>query len=126
MTFAAEVLEGLTVVDADSHFTDVQDLWTKRAPAAFKDQILHVEDVDGERQWVIEGTAVGKAGGGSTIDREGVKHPFLESMIEWDFDAPMSPPGTSTPDSRCWTRWVSSTRSSTQTRWVLVGRPWAR
>ena len=86
MTLAAEVLEGLTVLDADSHFTDVEDLWTKRAPAAYKDQILHVEDVDGERQWVIEGTPVGKAGGGSTIDRDGVKHPFLESMIEWDFE----------------------------------------
>jgi uncharacterized protein len=86
MTLAAEALEGLTVLDADSHFTDVDDLWTKRAPAAYKDQILHVEDVDGERQWVIEGTPVGKAGGGSTIDRDGVKHPFLESMLEWDFE----------------------------------------
>ena len=86
MTLAAEVPEGLAVLDADSHFTDVQDLWTKRAPAAYRDQILHVEEVDGERQWVIEGTPVGKAGGGSTIDREGVKHPFLESMIEWDFE----------------------------------------
>src|ERR1700756_1765061 len=86
MTLASEVPEGLAVLDADSHFTDVQDLWTKRAPAAYKDQILHVEDVDGERQWVIEGTPVGKAGGGSTIDRDGVKHPFLESMIEWDFE----------------------------------------
>ena len=26
MTLAAEVLEGLTVLDADSHFTDVDDL----------------------------------------------------------------------------------------------------
>ena len=86
MTLASEVPEGLAVLDADSHFTDVQDLWTKRAPAAYKDQILHVEDVDGERQWVIEGTPVGKAGGGSTIDRDGVKHPFLESMLEWDFE----------------------------------------
>ena len=86
MTFASVVPEGLAVLDADSHFTDVEDLWTKRAPAAYKDQILHVEEVDGERQWVIEGTPVGKAGGGSTIDRDGVKHPFLESMIEWDFE----------------------------------------
>jgi uncharacterized protein len=86
MTLTSQVPEGLAVLDADSHFTDVRDLWTKRAPAAYKDQILHVEEVEGEPQWVIEGTPVGKAGGGSTIDREGVKHPFLESMIEWDFE----------------------------------------
>jgi uncharacterized protein len=86
MTLAPDVPERLAVVDADSHFTDVDDLWTKRAPAAYKDQILHVEDVDGERTWVVEGMPLGKAGGGSTIDREGVKHPFLESLIEWDFE----------------------------------------
>ena len=86
MPLAAEVPERLAVLDADSHFTDVDDLWTKRAPAAYKDEILHVEEVDGERTWVIEGTPLGKAGGGSTIDREGVKHPFQESMIEWDFE----------------------------------------
>lgn len=86
MTPAAEASEQLAVLDADSHFTDVDDLWTKRAPAAYKDEILHVEDVEGERTWVVEGIPLGKAGGGSTIDREGEKHPFLESMIEWDFE----------------------------------------
>jgi predicted TIM-barrel fold metal-dependent hydrolase len=83
---ASEAPERLAVLDADSHLTDVDDLWTKRAPAAYRDQILHVEDVDGERTWVVEGLAVGKAGGGSTIDREGIKHPFQESMVEWDFE----------------------------------------
>lgn len=76
----------VAVLDADSHLTDVNDLWTKRAPAKYKDQILHVEHIDGQNTWVIEGKAVGKAGGGSTIDREGNKHPFLESMVEWDFE----------------------------------------
>ncbi len=86
MTLTSAVSERLAVVDADSHLTDVDDLWTKRAPAAYKDEILHVEEVEGERTWVIEGIPLGKAGGGSTIDREGVKHPFQESMLEWDFE----------------------------------------
>jgi predicted TIM-barrel fold metal-dependent hydrolase len=85
-TLDSEAPERLAVLDADSHLTDVDDLWTKRAPAAYKDQILHVENVEGERTWVVEGLAVGKAGGGSTIDRAGVKHPFQESMVEWDFE----------------------------------------
>src|SRR5580698_2530083 len=82
----SEAPKALAVLDADSHLTDVDDLWTKRAPAKYKDQILHVEDVDGQRTWVVEGQAVGKAGGGSTIDKAGVKHPFLDSMVEWEFD----------------------------------------
>src|SRR5580692_9358768 len=86
MTLTSAVPEKLAVVDADSHLTDVDDLWTKRAPAAYKSEILHVELVEGERTWVIEGTPLGKAGGGSTIDRAGVKHPFQESMLEWDFE----------------------------------------
>jgi uncharacterized protein len=82
----AEVPKALAVLDADSHLTDVDTLWTKRAPAAYKDEILHVEVVDGVRSWVVEGQVVGKAGGGSTIDKAGVKHPFLDSMVEWDFE----------------------------------------
>ena len=85
-TFASEAPERLAVLDADSHLTDVDDLWTKRAPAAYKDQILHVENIDGVRTWVVEGISVGKAGGGSTIDKAGIKHPFQESMVEWDFE----------------------------------------
>ncbi len=79
-------LDQVKVIDADTHMTEAHDLWTKRAPEASKDRVLHVEEVDGERQWVIEGMPVGKAGGGSTIEREGVKHPFLESLVEWDFE----------------------------------------
>ena len=85
-TLASEAPERLAVLDADSHITDVDDLWTKRAPAKYKDEILHVEQIDGRPTWVIEGRALGKAGGGSTIDRAGKKHPFQESMIEWDFE----------------------------------------
>lgn len=86
MTLTSAEPEHLAVVDADSHLTDVHDLWTKRAPAAYKSEILHVEEVEGESTWVIEGMPLGKAGGGSTIDRAGVKHPFQESMLEWDFE----------------------------------------
>jgi len=84
-TLASEAAEHLAVLDADSHITDVDDLWTKRAPAKYKDDILHVEQIDGRPTWVVEGRALGKAGGGSTIDKAGKKHPFQESMVEWDF-----------------------------------------
>jgi len=85
MTMTSEAPTTLAVLDADSHLTDVDDLWTKRAPAKYKDEILHVEQVEGQATWVVEGQALGKAGGGSTIDKAGLKHPFQESVIEWDF-----------------------------------------
>jgi uncharacterized protein len=79
-------LEGIPVVDADSHLTELRDLWTSRAPAKWKDRIIHVEVIDGEDTWVVDGVSLGKAGAGSVIDREGTKHPFQESMIEWNFE----------------------------------------
>src|SRR5580700_1138636 len=85
-SLASEAPEHLAVLDADAHFTDTHDLWTKRAPAAYKDEILRVEEVDGQATWVVEGRAIGKAGGGSTIDKAGKKHPFLDSYIVWDYE----------------------------------------
>ncbi|MHB1776756.1 MAG: amidohydrolase family protein [Acidimicrobiales bacterium] len=82
----AVVTDDLLVVDADSHMTETHDLWVKRAPAAYKDRVPHVETVDGEPTWVIDGVAAGRAGAGGVIDLEGEKHPFHESMIEWDIN----------------------------------------
>ena len=36
-------LEGLRVIDADTHMTEAHDLWIKRAPAAFKDRVPQVK-----------------------------------------------------------------------------------
>jgi len=75
------------VVDADTHMTEAHDLWVKRAPAAYKDRVPRVEQVDGRPTWVVDnGTALGFAGGGGVIDRDGNKFPFAESMTEWGID----------------------------------------
>jgi uncharacterized protein len=78
--------EDLRVVDADSHLTEAADLWTRRAPAAYKDRILHVEEVEGEPTWVVDGVNLGGVRGGGVIDRQGDKFPFAESMVVWGFD----------------------------------------
>ena len=39
----ALALDGLRVIDADTHLTEAHDLWTSRAPAKFKDRVPHVE-----------------------------------------------------------------------------------
>jgi len=76
----------LRVVDCDSHLTEKHDLWTKRAPAAYKRRVPRVEKVDGRDTWVMEDGAhrLGFAGAGSVIDPKGNKNPFLTSMTAWD------------------------------------------
>jgi predicted TIM-barrel fold metal-dependent hydrolase len=78
--------DDVRVVDADTHLTEAHDLWVKRAPAAYKDRVPRVEEVDGRPTWVVDGATLGFAGGGGVIDRDGSKFPFAESMIVWGLD----------------------------------------
>jgi predicted TIM-barrel fold metal-dependent hydrolase len=75
----------LRVVDCDSHLTETHDLWTSRAPAAYRHRVPRVEKIDGRDTWVMEDGEhrLGFAGAGSVIDPKGNKHAFLESMTEW-------------------------------------------
>jgi len=75
-----QLVDGLRVVDADSHMTERHDLFTERAPKGYEDKVPHVERLDGQDMWVIEGKTFGKAGSGGTIDHEGKKHPFRDSQ----------------------------------------------
>jgi predicted TIM-barrel fold metal-dependent hydrolase len=81
------LIEGLRVVDADSHMTERHDLFTERAPKGYEDKVPHVEKIDGMDTWVIDGHTFGKAGSGGTVDTEGVKHPFRDSQGgSWGID----------------------------------------
>jgi predicted TIM-barrel fold metal-dependent hydrolase len=82
----ATLAEDFRVIDADTHFTEPPDMWTKRAPAKYKDRILHIEDRGGEPTWVVDGVELGFARGGGVVDHDGGKIPFLDSMskgIDW-------------------------------------------
>jgi predicted TIM-barrel fold metal-dependent hydrolase len=74
------------VVDADTHLTEVHDLWTSRAPAALKDRMPHVEQVDGEATWVVEGNVMGRAGAGGVVDKDNNKGRSFEALYEWEID----------------------------------------
>ncbi len=75
----------LRVIDADTHFTEPPDLWTKRAPAEYKERVLHIEEIDGQPTWVVDGAQLGFARGGGVVDRDGEKAPFVESLV-WGHD----------------------------------------
>jgi predicted TIM-barrel fold metal-dependent hydrolase len=50
------VLQGIAVVDCDTHFTEPPDLWTSRAPAKFKDRVPHVSTIEnGDQWWFVDG-----------------------------------------------------------------------
>jgi predicted TIM-barrel fold metal-dependent hydrolase len=82
----ALALDGLRVVDADTHLTEAHDLWTSRAPAKFADRVPHVEEIDGRPMWIVDGAELGFAGGGGVIDCEGGKGRALEALYEWTID----------------------------------------
>jgi uncharacterized protein len=48
---------GLKLIDADSHITEPVDLWTKRAPAKYKDRVPQtgVDKKDGVSYWWVDG-----------------------------------------------------------------------
>ena len=74
------------MIDADTHFTEPPDLWTSRAPAAYQDRILHIEERNGVPTWVVDDAELGFAKGGGVVDHEGGKIPFLDSMdkgLDW-------------------------------------------
>jgi predicted TIM-barrel fold metal-dependent hydrolase len=74
------------VIDADTHMTEVHNLWTSRAPATLKDRVPHVEDVDGTAMWVVEGNVMGRAGGGGVIGRDGEKVNAQQGLYEFTID----------------------------------------
>jgi uncharacterized protein len=73
----------LVVIDSDTHFSEPDDLWTKRAPASLRDRVPQVRrDERGIPHWYIEGDKkLMRAGGSSVIDPNGQKMSFWETDI---------------------------------------------
>ena len=80
------MLKDMLIVDADSHWCEAPDLFTKRAPAAFKDRVPRVEDVDGQLMWVFDGHPVGRFSAGGVIARDGHKESSFHTLMEWDHE----------------------------------------
>jgi predicted TIM-barrel fold metal-dependent hydrolase len=66
---------GRKVIDVDTHLTEPHDLWTRRAPAAIRDRVPQVREIDGKRSWVIDRDIVIGEGANpsSIIDTNGDK-----------------------------------------------------
>jgi len=76
----------MLVIDADSHWSEPPDLFTKLAPPQYKDRMPHVETIDGEQTWVFDGVPVGRHSAAGVIDRQGHKESSNKALNEWDFE----------------------------------------
>jgi uncharacterized protein len=60
------------LIDADSHISEVGDLWTSRVPAKFVDQVPHmVRGADGRDVWVLGGETIAVVGRSAPVDWAG-------------------------------------------------------
>jgi predicted TIM-barrel fold metal-dependent hydrolase len=88
----------LFVVDADSHWCEPPDWFTKIAPAKYRDRVPRVEEIDGQAMWVFDGTPVGRHGAGGVIARDGTKEEADIALFQWTSD--MIHVGAYDPDVR--------------------------
>ncbi|MDB5497305.1 MAG: amidohydrolase 2 [Phenylobacterium sp.] len=56
-------MDQLPIFDIDTHFAEPGDLWTSRAPAKYRDRVLHVRrKEDGKQAWFLGNMEVGMIG----------------------------------------------------------------
>jgi predicted TIM-barrel fold metal-dependent hydrolase len=67
-------LAGIKIIDVDTHLSEPEDLWTSRAPAAWKDRVPRMGMLDGEKRWIIDGKySLGAKGASAVVKRDGSK-----------------------------------------------------
>jgi len=76
------VLEGLHLIDVDSHYSEPHDLWTSRVPAKFRDDVPQVRpNASGALRWWLGDTDLFMAGGASFVSKDGKKYPMHDPDI---------------------------------------------
>ncbi len=84
-------IDGLRIIDCDTHLSEPHDLWTRHAPAGWRDRLPQVKQTDdGKRAWFVEDVNIGPAMPLSVIDRTGRKiagTAFNRFQIEEVFEA---------------------------------------
>ncbi|WP_436778281.1 amidohydrolase family protein [Yinghuangia sp. YIM S09857] len=79
------LLDGLRVVDADTHITEPHDLWTSRAPKEYAERVPRVVPVDGVAHWTVDGKVLGRASASGVVGRDGRRTRGTE-FIGWTFE----------------------------------------
>jgi hypothetical protein len=72
-TSVDEVMKGIKIIDTDAHWTEPPDLWTKHAPASFRDRMPQMRTVDGKSRWFVDGDIDFSGPGESVVNIDNVK-----------------------------------------------------
>jgi predicted TIM-barrel fold metal-dependent hydrolase len=71
---ARDLLAGIKIIDVDTHLTEWPELWTERAPAAWKNRMPRIVGKGAERRWVIdEDTFIYNSGAAAAVMKDGSK-----------------------------------------------------
>jgi predicted TIM-barrel fold metal-dependent hydrolase len=84
----SKLIEGVKVIDTDTHFTEPPDMWTSHAPAGMKGRMPFVKNVDGMDMWFLNDSLPAGPLGPSVIDP---KHGKLLGKISWPTFTEMHP-----------------------------------
>jgi uncharacterized protein len=83
---AAGLLQGIKVIDVDTHISEPLDLWTSRAPAKYKDRVPQMKMTDGRWVWTIDGDrSMGIGSASSVVHADGRKAAGIE-FTDWQVD----------------------------------------
>lgn len=67
-----DLFDRFAVIDVDSHLTEPPDVWTARVPASRRDEVPHIERVDGQDVWFANGERLGAPGFYSMAGHDGI------------------------------------------------------
>jgi len=82
----ADVVQGIKVIDVDTHLSEPLDLWTSRATPKYRDRVPQMRMLDGKRVWTIDGDrSMGVGSASSVIYRDGSKAAGIE-FTDWQVD----------------------------------------
>ncbi|HEY8119922.1 MAG TPA: amidohydrolase family protein [Myxococcota bacterium] len=74
LTHVRESLAALHIIDTDAHITEPPDLWTSRAPAAYRERLPRVREIEGQPHWVVgENVVLGPVTATSVVAKDGSK-----------------------------------------------------
>ena len=83
---ATDVVQGIKVIDIDSHLSEPLDLWTSRATPKYRDRVPQMRILDGQWVWTIDGNrSMGVGSASSVIYRDGSKAAGVE-FSKWQVD----------------------------------------
>ncbi|MFP6606327.1 MAG: amidohydrolase, partial [Myxococcota bacterium] len=79
MSEAFPLLDGLKVIDTDTHYSEPHDLWSSRATGKYKELVPQVKTVDGKEAWYVDGDVqIGFTSPSSVIRNDGRKSQGIE------------------------------------------------